>query len=321
MTTDSTSLQGVSCEVIIAALELADHQQFVPAELAAMDPASWDDLRTWRKAELVRELASRSIRFGEFDYKEAKDATIASDIDVRRAMAAVFISSRIERPTADRVHLVTENYRDYFGLCGDEPFVEQRRGALGTAFLVAPDLVVTAAHVLREDDLHIVFGFSVDVDGASTIEVPATDVYECENITRGALGELDFAVIQLKGKVTGRTPLKIARAPGIGVGAPVYSLGHPGGLPLKYVDGAAIQTVDEHGMTFVANLDHGPHSSGSPIFDARSHLVEGILLSSDLKDWEDHTCQRCCRITAAYPNSGFGATCLRTHVFAHLVPE
>ena len=57
----------------------------------------------------------------------------------------------------------------------------------------------------------------------------------------------------------------------------VYVIGHPCGLPLKYVPDAEVRE-NAAASFFVANLDTYGGNSGSPVFNAQNNKVEGILV-------------------------------------------
>ena len=69
----------------------------------------------------------------------------------------------------------------------------------------------------------------------------------------------------------------------------VILMGHPMGLPLKIDLGPNGQgnTVrqNSHHLHFVANLDSYAGNSGSPVLNARTGLVEGILIGGEQEDF------------------------------------
>src|SRR5205085_10173538 len=107
-----------------------------------------------------------------------------------------------------RRSLVPQPLAERVGLSDGERFADQPSSTIGgaTAFLVAPDKVATAAHVLDDvatADFAVAFGFE-----GSDASVAEGDVYEAKSATRGSQ---DFAIVTLARAVTGRAPLTIHR--------------------------------------------------------------------------------------------------------------
>ncbi|MDB6137609.1 MAG: hypothetical protein JWO94_681 [Verrucomicrobiaceae bacterium] len=69
------------------------------------------------------------------------------------------------------------------------------------------------------------------------------------------------------------------------VGTAVYALGYPCALPLKLSPGAEVKLLDDPERQkemrrfhwFIANVDAYGGSSGSPVFNTKTHKVEGLL--------------------------------------------
>jgi hypothetical protein len=194
------------------------------------------------------------------------------------------------RPFADKVF-----NREGGKLCDSEPFRSQPIGAECSGTLVGEDLVMTAGHCINTqhdcDAMRIVFDFNIrSRGGAATTIVPASSVYLCksivssrnEEINPGAASQaektLDYAIIRLDRKVTGRKPLSINRKGGLAAGSPLFSIGHPAGLPAKIADGAEVMDIRQGAPCFVANLDTYGGNSGSGVFNERTGLLEGILV-------------------------------------------
>ena len=170
-------------------------------------------------------------------------------------------------------------------LCKGQRFAAQPRAALGTAFLVGPDTVVTAAHVVplrRIKHLRLVFDFVV----AKVGEHPSTcaQVYtpgRAKLLDRGD-GKYDWAVVKLDRDVVGVPPLEFAKSSyRLPRGSPVYMWGHSAGTPKKYVPGRVVENDGDESLQM--ELDAFGGDSGAPVFN-QEHEVVGLLYGGSM-DW------------------------------------
>lgn len=199
---------------------------------------------------------------------------------IARSVAAV-IGADAPDP-GGMVSLELQGFKTAFSLCADERFSAQPVGAFCTASLVAPDLVLTAGHCAPSPEScpgkTFVFGFEMGLNGEWPAKVPASDVYACSEIIASSNGNTrDFAVIRLDRPVTGREPLKVNRDAPPEAGNEVFVIGTPLGLPLKYAGDARVRKVGAD--SFLTDLDTFGGNSGSPVFNARTGLLEGVLIA------------------------------------------
>jgi serine protease Do len=139
-------------------------------------------------------------------------------------------------------------------------------GALGTGFLVAPDLVVTAAHV---------------VGGSSALWLSTADHGAAGRIV-GLDAGADLALVALDAPFGGHVFEVAAERPD--VGAPVALIGYPLGEPLSLAVGA-VSGLDrtsawEGGeLTGLVQTDvaANPGNSGGPLLDQEGRVV-GVLV-------------------------------------------
>lgn len=146
-------------------------------------------------------------------------------------------------------------YVDYLSdyMCPEERFYEQASITFAcTGFLVGADLLVTAGHCathLKEiknetggycDVYHWMFDYDQTLDVS---KVPSKLIYKCKEIIYAVSDDhefgRDFALIRLDKQVKNRTPLPISLDK-VKKRDQVSMLGHPMGLPMKYVDNAYV---------------------------------------------------------------------------------
>ena len=233
--------------------------------------------------------------------------------------------------------LNTRKLADDPEFCVNERFREQSIGSFCSGSLVGDDLVLTAGHCITGqtmcDNAKIVFGFAIKTYGASTpAEIEAKDVYSCKKvlITRSdtvpprpdpfkKYSGPDYALIRLDRKVAGRKPLAINRGRSPKKGDKLMVIGHPLGLPLKIAAGAAVRDASPADY-FVANLDSLRGNSGSPVFNAATGLIEGVLVRGDT-DFDVAPAGGCYTMAVFPQNGGRGEDVNRVSVLESFIPE
>ena len=198
-------------------------------------------------------------------------------------------------------NLVTQNFGEDHYLVENEPFREQNEGAFCSGALVADDIIMTAGHCVPTNyickGLRFVFGFAVkEAGGKAPLNISANEVYSCKElitqieplitslnpsgITPDNPTAMDYALIRLNRKVTGHKPLPVNRKSDLKKGDGVFIIGHPMGLPVKIAGDSTVRdnSPESH---FVADLDSYSGNSGSPVFNAQTKLIEGILVRGD----------------------------------------
>lgn len=184
---------------------------------------------------------------------------------------------------------------DFFSkkrLCSGVRFRNQKTLAFGgtppvggfcTGFLVAPDLVVSAAHCLHEGlnhlDTRFVFGYRADAAGGSIpTTVPQDNVYSGVEETDFFLftsPNWDWIVYKLDRPVVNRVPFPIRHSGSVGIGTKLVIIGYPMGLPEKISPTGSVMDVSDP-FLFGHNVESFKGNSGSPVIDAQTGVVEGI---------------------------------------------
>jgi len=316
------SVEALDLELIARGARIPEQQRFLfndregtPARDAAMTQvkefyqqaaslspdATLRHISTWELAEALVYMTegvpldhNRAIS-GSDDRKDIfqlKDNPTNEPIK-KNALSAAAICFKEDLIDRDNQYSTLEhkNYGKTFNLCRCEPFYQQpiAAGQLFSGFLVKEDVIATAGHCVDENnvtDTRIVFGFRMKDAASAVTRVPNQDIYKGVKIIRRYHNRLgngsDWALVQLDRKVKGRQVVKL---PGTEISTcqPVYVIGHPCGLPLKYADGAEVRMIKN--AYFVADLDIYAGNSGSPIFNKNTHEVIGMVVRGYHRDF------------------------------------
>ncbi|HEY8271372.1 MAG TPA: serine protease [Pseudobdellovibrionaceae bacterium] len=183
--------------------------------------------------------------------------------------------------------------------CSSVRFGEEFLGPRCTGFLIAPNVVATAGHCVKDanDCANYYWAFDFKLKSAgdtSYTRVPAENVYTCKRILAQKfefLDGIDFAIIQLDREVKGRDALPLDFTSDTPVGTALFVLGYPSSTPLKYTDSGVISKNLE--KIYYSNLDIFGGNSGSPVFDVSTGKITGII-SEGNGDWvwnDGNTCK------------------------------
>jgi hypothetical protein len=261
------------------------------ASRSALSREPRPDLERYSSKDIAGEIVARQkVIYGEDDRQEIRDLEDQDALKNSESVAAIFKTDDVVDNGDGTVSLPSASMAQQFAssgspLCEEEPFRLQPAGAICSAFLVGEDLVATAGHCLNENNLHtrrFVFGYQMISESDAAVTVPAGDVYAGAELLGWELDNdgADWAVVRLDRRAEGRPPLVIQRSHKVAEGARLYVIGHPAGLPKKYAGEAEVRNNDNEEY-FVANLDTYGGNSGSPVFNADTHEVEGILVRGE----------------------------------------
>jgi hypothetical protein len=169
--------------------------------------------------------------------------------------------------------------------CLETRFTFQKSHSLCSGSLIAPDLILTAGHCIVETacaDNNWVFNYYYGSNGMMNLKVEDKDVYSCKKIIAFGLNikDEDYAIIQLDRKVEGRIPLDYRSSGKISTTDTLLTIGTPSGLPIKVTTDGKVRSNDPKNF-FITTLDTFSGNSGSPVFNASTNAIEGILVRGD----------------------------------------
>jgi hypothetical protein len=237
------------------------------------------------------------VIYGDDDRIDLHQVQNRKVLELADSTVALFQASDVAIEGA-KARLSTSHYGNSMSLCKEEPFWDQVNGAFCSGSLVAPDILMTAGHCVRSESAcqgtKFVFGFAYKTKGQNVSSVPASDVYSCRQLLgREEVGSgADWALIKLDRPVTGHKPLPVNKLGDPAAGTPLVVIGHPAGLPTKVAGGASVRDPSPDGY-FVANLDTYGGNSGSAVFNAKTGLIEGILVRGE----QDYVWRDSCRVS------------------------
>jgi Trypsin-like peptidase domain len=287
-------------------------------------PGRSRELKNVPTAELAKAAQDRQrVIYGTDNRKDLYQLKSSRVQAIANAVVALVKTTDLTRESDGSYTLATEPYSEAYQLCGSEPFVSQPIGCFCSGFLVAPDIVATAGHCVKNQadlaNIRFVFGFRMtDAEHART-NFPADDVYAGASLIGRQLAQdgTDWAVVRLERAAVGRKPVKFRTSGKVGNTQALFVVGHPCGLPQKYAPGARVRD-NTPAPFFAANLDTYGGNSGSPVFNASSGTVEGILVRGE----NDFVSNGTCYVSLVCPTTGCrGEDVTRSTVWASKVPK
>ncbi len=226
------------------------------------------------------------VLYGNDDRREVFEEKSSIKRTLARSVAAVFAPGVLKKNRDGSYSADAVSYRSEYNLCETERFAEQSIASDCSAFLIAPDVVATASHCIIDEwncsRLRFAFDYGYMKLGQDPNLLPAENVYRCDRIlsmSDADNSKRDFAIVKLDREVTSREPLKLRTQGMVNAGEELFVIGHPSGLPMKIASRARVREVLADKI--LANLDTYAGNSGSPIFNAKTYEVEGLLVSGE----------------------------------------
>lgn len=237
-------------------------------------------------ARFVNPVAPKAI-YGIDERKLMSEVTDQSVIELSQSLSAQFPSYMVYSETEKHYLLKNRTLEEAHQVCPDVAFSKNSSLSQCTGFLVGPDLLVTAGHCVKDksDCENVLFSFDYKTGDYHDeyLKLAKDNVYKCKQVLQsnhGVFSRTDFALIRLDRTVQNRKPLRLRRLGAVDSKDNLFVIGHPMGLPMIYQPGAKVRSnIGIH--TFVATLDTFSGNSGSPVFNAESKIVEGILVKGE----------------------------------------
>ncbi len=214
------------------------------------------------------------------DINDENDPKIKS---MKKSIALIVSTDIVSRGLLNSI-ITASTLEKNANLCQGERFGGNRSVTGCTGFLISEDLLVSAGHCFETavdcSDKLIIFGVGTDQQHAKGYIISNRDIFQCSEIIDTQFANdnnsfSDYSIIRLS-KKTKRPALKIRKSGMIKTDDLVFMLGHPMGTPLK--KSKQVKISENESLTFFkAPLDSFSGNSGSPVINARTLLVEGIL--------------------------------------------
>ena len=255
------------------------------------------------QASQVQKQPDAKVVYGDDDRIDYYQVPSFQDRELMESTVAFVMNDAFESVNDHQTRLKSRSLASYLSLCPGEAFGSQPTAAFCTGFLVRDNLVATAGHCVSVRDCSsksVVFGFHFKALNEDPTVVENENIYRCTEVIANELtGAQDYALIRLDRPVKGFKPLILANK-SANPGQSVFVVGHPSGIPAKLASAAEVRLTTQG--YFKANLDTFGGNSGSPVFDAESRQVLGILVRGE-RDYKYDGVKQCNRVNKC-PSTG-----------------
>nr|BDT28709.1 serine protease [Bacteriovorax sp. HI3] len=217
------------------------------------------------------------------DDRELVTTQSTKEIQELSRSVALIVSADLLEENFFKTTIKAQTLQETLQMCVDERFSNKSALPGCTGFLIGPDLMATAGHCFQTSEDCMMKKVIFDVDSKKQTKkgysVLNSNVFSCKSIVAQSFdGESDFTIIKLDRAPKKRPALKLNLKNKIADNARVFMIGHPFGLPLMLSKSAKVNR-NTSDISFTAGLDSFEGNSGSPVFNASTLEVEGILVN------------------------------------------
>lgn len=170
------------------------------------------------------------------------------------------------------------------GFCSDARFADQSIIANCSASLIAPNLILSAAHCFEKNvvsracqDYAVVFDYHLD---QNTAKIPKSNIAFCEEVLYSHFDlnfTEDLVIFKLNRSIADRKPIPLHLS-SLYENLELRMIGYPLGTPQKWVSYGEVKSIETHKHSFKHDLDTFSVNSGGPIFDANTGAQIGVLV-------------------------------------------
>lgn len=294
----------------------------IKGDTAAVEVDSREDMERFSSWELYRRL--RAI-YGDDDRYNCFNAPVSTAVKNNFEKVACLIDKSQLIKNADGSYKLrwSQTYREVEQLCGEEVFGDEPSIAFGSGFAVSEKLFITAGHCINRSNVSrtlIVYGYIKTNEAQKEFIIKQEDIYNIEKIEGSANSDdRDFCVIRVKEIFPKKRIVTLRRSGDIKDTDTFYVIGHPVKLPLKIALNASV-IENRNPLSFKINSDTYRGNSGSPVFNAVTNEVEGIVVSGE-KDFNFLKIQSCSVSVRCPTEHGecAGETVSRNNQFLNLI--
>ena len=221
---------------------------------------------------------------GEDDRRDEFSQDVSEKLRETARSTAMLIDNTSLLDQGDGTTVVTSvTLGQSYYMCPDERFVEQPAAGFCSAWLIAPDIMMTNGHCITSQSMcensSFVFDYARTEEGSSLDVIPSETIVSCERVLywdNSSFCDTDFAVVKLSRPVMDREPVKVRHPTRDAFKSDdLVIIGHPFGLPRKYALNG--QVIHEGSDAFLTSHDIFGGNSGSAMFDAETGEVQGLV--------------------------------------------